>query len=122
MCTPSGPRRNGATDVTAVCALAAPEAALHWSWVMPPQLGGGFPAGVPAYGNAFYLFIEVFLPYFVFSRCLDDVAKIRDAMAALVVSLPKLCEPESGSKPFLPRVTAPFATMSATTSNSEARR
>ncbi|HEY0826412.1 MAG TPA: O-antigen ligase family protein [Ramlibacter sp.] len=36
--------------------------------------------------SAFYLFVDVFLPYFVFSRAFDDMARIRDAVASLVVA------------------------------------
>lgn len=36
--------------------------------------------------SAFYLFVDLVLPYFVFSRSFDSVAKLRDALAALVVA------------------------------------
>jgi O-antigen ligase len=36
--------------------------------------------------GAFYVFIDLFLPYYVFSRAFVDVARIRDAMASLVIA------------------------------------
>ncbi|MEJ5990294.1 O-antigen ligase family protein [Ramlibacter sp. PS3R-8] len=36
--------------------------------------------------GAFYVFIDLFLPYYVFSRAFDNLAKIRDAMASLVIA------------------------------------
>ncbi|GAB3775694.1 hypothetical protein GCM10028796_51970 [Ramlibacter monticola] len=36
--------------------------------------------------SVFYLFVDVALPYFVFSRAFDTLPKLRDAVAALVVS------------------------------------
>jgi O-antigen ligase len=36
--------------------------------------------------TVFYLFVDLVLPYFVFSRALDSLAKLRDAVAALVVA------------------------------------
>jgi len=36
--------------------------------------------------GAFYLFVDMVLPYFVFSRCVDTLAKLRDAVAALIVA------------------------------------
>lgn len=36
--------------------------------------------------GAFYVFIDLVLPYYVFSRAFADVARIRDAMASLVIA------------------------------------
>jgi hypothetical protein len=36
--------------------------------------------------SVFYLFVDVALPYFVFSRAFDTIPKLRDAVAALVVA------------------------------------
>ncbi|MCC2632369.1 MAG: ligase [Ramlibacter sp.] len=36
--------------------------------------------------GAFYLFIDLFLPYYVFSRAFSDMARIRDAVASLVIA------------------------------------
>lgn len=36
--------------------------------------------------GAFYVFIDLFLPYYVFSRAFVDVARVRDAMASLVIA------------------------------------
>ena len=35
--------------------------------------------------GGFYLFIDFFLPYYVFSRAFDDMAEIRDAVTSLVI-------------------------------------
>lgn len=44
------------------------------------------PSVTAAARGAFYLFVDVFLPYFVFSRALNDMGRIRDAMACLAVA------------------------------------
>lgn len=42
------------------------------------------PTGTSALRSAFYVLIDIVLPYYVFSRSLDDFEKLRDAAAALV--------------------------------------
>jgi O-antigen ligase len=44
------------------------------------------PSATSAARGAFYLFIDLVLPYYVFSRGFEDIARIRDAMATLVIS------------------------------------
>lgn len=47
---------------------------------------GREPSITAALRGGFYLAVDLFLPYYVFSRALDDVAKVRDAVAALVIA------------------------------------
>lgn len=44
------------------------------------------PSVPSALRSVFYLFVDVVLPYYVFSRSFDEVRKIRDAAAAFVVA------------------------------------
>jgi hypothetical protein len=39
-----------------------------------------------AFRSAFYLFIDLFLPYYVFSRVFTDLVRIRDALVSLVIA------------------------------------
>jgi hypothetical protein len=39
-----------------------------------------------AFRGGFYLFVDLFLPYYVFSRAFTDIARIRDAATSLVVA------------------------------------
>jgi hypothetical protein len=47
---------------------------------------GREPSVTSALRSAFYVFVDLVLPYYVFSRSFDDLVKIRDAMAALVTA------------------------------------
>ena len=44
------------------------------------------PSLTTAARNAFYLFVDLFLPYYVFSRAFTSVARVRDALVSLVVA------------------------------------
>jgi len=47
---------------------------------------GREPSLTSAARSTFYIFVDLVLPYYVFSRAFDDIAKLKDAVAALVMA------------------------------------